>query len=75
MAGAGRIICNANGDIIISYEWGLGNLSNNRAEALTLYQGLIQLQKLCIHTATIIGDSNIVIILMVYNRNASNVIL
>ena len=75
MAEAGGIICNANADIITAYEWGLGNLSNNRTEVLALYQGLLQLQKLGIHTATIIGDSTIIISLMVQNRSASNVIL
>ena len=75
MTGAGEIICNANGDIKSAYEWGLGPLSNNSVEALALYQGLIQLQKLGISTATILRDSAIIISLMVYNRNASNMIL
>ena len=56
MARVGGIICNANGDIKSAYEWGLGPLSNNRVEALALYQGLIQLQKLGISTTTILGD-------------------
>lgn len=56
MVGARGIICNTNGDIITAYEWGLRNLSNNRAEVLALYQGLLQLQKLGIHTAMIIRD-------------------
>jgi len=42
-AGAGGIIYNANGEIQLSYEWGLGSLSNKRVEALALYQGLVQL--------------------------------
>lgn len=75
MAGASKIICNANGDIKFAYEWGLVPLSNNRDEALALYQGLIQLQKLGIITATILGDSAIIISLMVYNWNAFNVTL
>jgi len=41
VAGAGGVIYNPNGDPIVSFEWGLRNLSNNRAEALALYQGLI----------------------------------
>ena len=39
--GAGGIICNGNGDMLIEYEWGLGSVSNNRAEALALFQGLL----------------------------------
>ena len=49
--------------------------SNNRAESLALYQGLIQLQKLSVSTAMILGVSTIIISLMVYNRNAFDVIL
>eukprot|EP00253_Pinus_taeda_P010059 PITA_10059 len=43
-AGAGGIICNPNGKPLVTFEWGLGILSNNRAEALALYQGILQLQ-------------------------------
>ena len=75
MDGAGGIICNGNGDVLIEYEWGLGNLSNNRAEALALYQGLLQRQRLGIRTAIVIGDSAIVISLMVHNRKAPNLAL
>lgn len=46
VAGAGGVIYNPNGYLIASFEWVLGTLSNNRAEALALYQGLIQLQEL-----------------------------
>ena len=74
-AGAGGIICNGNGDVLTEFEWGLGSVSNNRAEALALFQGLLQLQRLGINTATIIGDSAIVISLMVSNRKALNLTL
>ena len=75
MAGAGGLICNGNGDALLDYEWGLGSLSNNTAEALALYQGLIQLQKLGINTVVIIGDSAIVINLMISKRKAPNLFL
>ena len=75
MAGAGGIICNGNGDVLIDYEWGLGTISNNRAKSLALYQGLLQLQRFGISTVVIIGDSAIVISLMVCNRKAPNLIL
>ena len=74
-AGAGGLICNSNGDVITEYEWGLGYASNNRAEAFALLQGLIQLQKLGISKATIIGDSAIIIGLMTSKRNAQNLSL
>lgn len=65
-AGAGGIIYNANGEIQLSYEWGLGPLSNNRAEALTLYHGLVQLRNLGINAAMVLGDSTTIISLMVH---------
>lgn len=75
IAGAGGVIFNANGERIVSYEWGLGPISNNRAEALALYHGLIQLSKLGIDTALIFGDLAVVISLMAQNRKSPNVLL
>jgi len=69
------VIFNANGDNILSYEWGLFHTSNNRAEALALYQGLIQLGKLGIDTFTILGDSAIVVSAMVQNMDLPNALL
>lgn len=75
MAGAGGLIWNGNGDVLNEYEWGLGHASNNRAEAFSLLQGLLQLHKLGISKATIIGDSAIIIGLMISNRKAQNLCL
>jgi len=75
MAGAGGLICNGNGDVLTEYEWGLGHASNNRAEAFALLQGLLQLQKLGISKAIIIGDSAIIIGLMISNRKSQNLSL
>lgn len=75
VAGAGGIICNEEGNIISSFEWGLGALSNNRSEALALLQGILQLQKLGINNAMIFDDSTIIISIMVHKRLASNVVL
>lgn len=75
MAGAGGLICNGNGDVLIEYEWGLGHASNNRAEAFALLQGLLQLQKLGISKAIIIGDSAIIIGLMKNNIKAQSLSL
>jgi len=75
MTGAGRVIYNPIGDPIASFELGLGNLSNNRAEALALYQGLIQLQKLGIKNMMVFGDSTVIISLMNSKRKASNIFI
>lgn len=74
-AGAGGIILDPTGASVSSFEWGLGNLTNNRAEALGLYQGLLQLQKHGISKALIFGDSTIIISLMNSKRQASNIFL
>ena len=70
--GAGGFICNGNGVLLSEYEWGLGSASNNRAEAFALFQGMLQLLKLGINKANIIGDSSIVIGLMNSNKKAQN---
>lgn len=75
VVGAGGVIFNGNGDNILSYEWGLGHISNNRAEALALYHRLIQLRKLGIDSTLIFGDSVVVISSMVQNRESSNALL
>jgi ribonuclease HI len=51
----------------LDYSWGLGVESNNIAEALRLWQGLIQAWKLEIKEITVIGDSRILIQAMVTN--------
>jgi len=75
IAGAGGLISNAKGECILYYEWGLGNISNNRAEALVLYQGLIQLIRLGIRSAKVFGDSSVVISLMALKKKSPNALL
>lgn len=74
-AGAGGIILNPLGEPLVSFEWGLGTLSNNRVEALALYQGILQLQTQGIKKSLIFGDSAIIISLMNSQRKASNILL
>ena len=71
-AGAGGLIVDEIGDTIFSYEWSLGKRTNNSAEALALYQGLLQLKNLGIRRAMIFGDSSIIIHLMVQNQSSPN---
>eukprot|EP00253_Pinus_taeda_P022073 PITA_22073 len=71
-AGAGVVISNEHGEEICSYEWSLGRKSNNIAEALALYQGLVQLKKLGIRKALVFGDSSIIIRLMNSNLCSPN---
>eukprot|EP00253_Pinus_taeda_P007019 PITA_07019 len=71
-AGAGGVILNEFGDEICSYEWSLGTKTNNNAEVLALYQGLIQLKNMGIRKALVFVDSAIIIRLMNYNQRSPN---
>eukprot|EP00253_Pinus_taeda_P036249 PITA_36249 len=73
VAGVRGVIYTPNGEPLVTFEWGLGNLSNNRAEALALYQGLYQIQIHGIRKVLIFGDSAIIISLMNSKRKASNI--
>ena len=75
IAGARGIVRSVNGSILTTFEWGLGTLSNNRAEAFALLQGLYQLKKLNISNAMVFGDSSIVINLMTHDRPTKNIAL
>lgn len=74
-SGVGGVIYTPSGDPLVTFEWGPGNLSNKRVEALTLYQGLHQLQIHGIRKALIFGDSSIIISLMNSKRIASNIFI
>jgi ribonuclease HI len=49
------------------FSWGLGEDTNNMAEALGLWQGLNQDQELGINEITVIGDSQLLIQALVTN--------
>lgn len=74
-AGAGGVICNANGTTILFFEWGLGDMTNNRAEGLALFQGLSQVINLGLKKVNIFGDSAIIIRLMKQRKNTPNTLL
>ena len=64
-AGAGGVIKSIVGAEILHFAWGLGINSSIQAEAFALFQGLKQLQNLEIKEANILGDSEVIIKLMV----------
>jgi len=64
-AGAGGIIKDSQGKTIVSYEWGLGEMSNNLAEAYNLCLGTSILNRLNLRNSIIVGDSAIIIATMV----------
>lgn len=66
-AGPGGTVNSTEGTLIHSFAWGLGFNSSIQAEALALYQGLKLLLSLEIKEAIILGDSQVIIKLMVTN--------
>lgn len=67
-AGAGGIIKDAQGNLMVSFEWGLGQMSNNRAEAYGLLLGTHISKKLGLLNILILGDSAIIIAAMTTGR-------
>jgi len=61
----GGIVYRPDGLIDFRYAWGLGNATNNQAEALALLQGICLLKQKRIAHARIIGDSQSLIGIMV----------
>jgi ribonuclease HI len=61
VAGGGGVLVSPNGLLEITYAWGLGTETNNRAEALALWQGLTQAINQNVQDLVIIGDSRLII--------------
>lgn len=64
-AGAGGILLKPRGDNPITYGWGLGETSNNKAEAYGLLIGTKILKEKEIKDPIIMGDSTIIIEAMI----------
>lgn len=60
-AGGGGVILDQFGNMELSYSWGLGSDTNNKAKALSLFQGLNQVVFQNIPDLVIIRDSKIII--------------
>jgi len=71
-AGAGGLILDPNRREIVTYEWGLGKISNNKAEAYNLLMGSRMIKKREIQNPIIIRDSAIIIKAMAQNKSSSN---
>jgi len=68
-AGAGGVIKDHQGKTIVTYEWGLGTMSTNRAEAYSLLLGTSIVKKPGLQNPLIMGDSAIIIAAMVSGRD------
>jgi len=72
VAGGGGILVGPNGLPGISFAWGLGIETNNKAEALALWQGLNQAIIHNIQDLVIIGDSWVIIQALVLHHKVKN---
>eukprot|EP00253_Pinus_taeda_P015500 PITA_15500 len=70
-AGGGGVLLSPNGSEVIRFAWGLGKESNNRAEALALWQGLSQAIKGKFLSISVFGDSRIIIQALKSKKNPS----
>lgn len=57
----GGIIRNPKGNLVTSYAWGLGNVSNNTVEAYVLWEDIEIAREMRIHKLVIFGNSMLVI--------------
>lgn len=72
-SGAGGVILDPKGNKIITYEWSLGELTNNRAEEYNLLLGTRLLNKNAIKDPIIIGDSTIIIVALDAKRDFKSI--
>jgi len=74
-AGVGGVIKDQQGKILVTYEWGLGIMSNNKAEAYSLLLGTSILRRLGLQHPIIIGDSAIIIAAMTSGKDFNQIAL
>jgi ribonuclease HI len=72
LAGGGGILESPTRSMKLRFTWGLKTETNNRAEALALWQGLIQAIIHSIQDLVIIGDSRIVIKALIHQSKLKN---
>ena len=59
--GSAGVLLDYSGKIVLNFSWGLGQNTNNIAEILAIWKGLVQARRLSIKKLAIIGDSRIII--------------
>eukprot|EP00253_Pinus_taeda_P035972 PITA_35972 len=73
--GVGGVIKDQQGKIMVTYEWGLGIMSNNKAEAYSLLLGTSILRRLGLQHPIIIGDLSIIIAAMTSGKDFNQIAL
>jgi ribonuclease HI len=72
LAGGGGVLVSPTGHPELSFAWGLGIETNNRAEALALWQGLNQAINHNVQDLVIIGDSRLIIQALILRNRVKN---
>jgi ribonuclease HI len=75
VASVGGIILDPGGNTLFQFAWGLGVKTNNIVEAYSLYLGLKIARDHQIHKLTVIGDSMIIIRVVINNHSLENNLL
>jgi ribonuclease HI len=73
MEGGGGVLVSPNELLEIAYAWGLGIETNNRAEALELWQGLTQSINQNVQDLVILGDSRLIIQALILRNKTKHV--
>jgi ribonuclease HI len=73
VAGGGGILVSPNGLLEITYAWGLGIETNNRAKALALWQGLTEAINQNVQDLVIVGDSRLIIQTLILCKTTKHV--
>jgi len=59
--GAGGVILNSDGQKLMEFSWGLGQSTDNSAEALEIYMGVHLITDISPVKLVVIGDSDLII--------------
>ena len=71
LAGGGGVLLSDENSILATYAWGLGTMSNNKAEALALWQA----QEINVDSLVVFGDSKLIIQALKTKRLLTNIYL
>ena len=61
LARGGGVLFSDENSVLATYAWGLGSMTNNKAEALALWQGLKQAHERNLDSLVVFGDSKLII--------------
>ena len=75
LAGGGGVLLSDENTILVTYAWGLGSMSNNKAEVLALWQGLRQAQERNLDSLVVFGDSKLIIQALKTKNLSTNIFL